>query len=54
MASVERAEDFGIRLRRLRLALAAAQRSLRDVELGQILLCALMGVVVGAVVDLLR
>jgi CIC family chloride channel protein len=54
MASVERAEDFGIRLRRLRLALTAAQRSLRDVELGQILLCALMGVVVGAVVDLLR
>jgi chloride channel protein, CIC family len=54
MASVERAEDFSLRLRRVRLALMAVQRGLRDVELGQILLCAVMGVVVGAVVDLLR
>jgi CIC family chloride channel protein len=54
MASVERAEDLSLRLRRVRLALMAAQRGLRDVELGQILLCAVMGVVVGAAVDLLR
>src|SRR5579871_4185395 len=54
MASVERAEDFSGLFRRLRLSLMSAQRDLRDIELGQILLCAVMGVVVGAAVDLLR
>ena len=55
MTSIERAEDLSFRLRRIRRALTAApQRGLRDIELGQILLCAVMGVLVGAVVDLLR
>ncbi len=54
MASVERAEDYSFHMRRIRRALTPVQRSLRDVELGQILLCAVMGVFVGAVVDLLR
>jgi CIC family chloride channel protein len=42
------------RLRRLKVTLTAAQRSLRDAEPGQILVCAVMGVLVGATVDLLR
>ena len=41
-------------LRRLRVLPTALQRDLRDLELGQILLCALMGGVIGAVVDMLR
>ena len=41
-------------LRRARALLTAAQRDLRDAEPGQILLCALMGSFIGAVVDLLR
>ena len=40
--------------RRIRLSLAALQRNLRDAEPGQILLCAVIGCFVGAVVDLLR
>lgn len=40
--------------RRIRLALADIQRGLRDVEPGQILLCALIGSLVGFVVTLLR
>jgi CIC family chloride channel protein len=45
---------FRLPLRRLNLTLTAAQRGFRDAELGQILVCAILGVVVGAVVDLLR
>src|ERR1700754_2625788 len=41
-------------MRRLNLTLTAAQRGFRDAELSQILVCALMGVVIGAMVDLLR
>ncbi len=40
--------------RRLRIAVAGLQRDLRDAEPGQILLCALMGALTGAIVDLLR
>ena len=40
--------------RAVRLFLTALQRDLRDAEPIQILLCALMGCVIGAVVDLLR
>ena len=41
-------------LRRARILFVAFQRDLRDAEMGQILLCALMGCFTGAVVDLLR
>lgn len=41
-------------LRRARAILTAIQRDLRDSEPGQILLCAVMGCFIGAVVDLLR
>src|ERR1700753_4292491 len=40
--------------RRARAIFAAIQRDLRDAEPGQIILCAAMGVFIGAVVDLLR
>jgi CIC family chloride channel protein len=40
--------------RRLRIFLMTLQRDLRDAEMGQILLCALLGCFTGAVVDLLR
>src|SRR5579862_1784810 len=40
--------------RRFRLATAAMRRDARDSEAAQILLCALIGVVTGAIVDLLR
>lgn len=40
--------------RRLRLMLAAVRRDLRDSEPGQILLCALLGCLIGIVVDVLR
>ena len=54
MTSIERAQEFSLRLRRIRAGLTAAQYSLRDIELGQIGVCAVMGMVVGAAVDLLR
>ena len=41
-------------LRRARIFFMTLQRDLRDAEMGQILLCALMGCFTGAVVDLLR
>ncbi len=41
-------------IRRSRFALAAIQRDLRASEVGQILLCALLGVAVGVAVDILR
>ncbi|HXS07659.1 MAG TPA: chloride channel protein [Rhizomicrobium sp.] len=41
-------------LRRVRVLFLEFQRDLRDAEIGQILLCALMGCFTGAVVDLLR
>src|ERR1700744_855096 len=41
-------------LRRARLWVTALQRNLRDAEPSQILLCAVMGCVIGAIVDLLR
>jgi CIC family chloride channel protein len=54
MADVERGAQLINPLRGLRLTWMSIQRGLRDVELGQILLCAAMGVLVGAAVDLLR
>src|ERR1700748_16247 len=54
MVSIERAEDLTGLLRRLRLIIASARRGLRDVELGQIFICAVLGCVVGAATDLLR
>jgi CIC family chloride channel protein len=54
MVSVERGGDLDGLLRRLRVTAMNVQRSLRDVELGQILLCAVMGSVIGVAVDLLR
>ncbi len=41
-------------LRRSRFALATIQRDLRASELGQILVCALLGLMIGALVDILR
>src|ERR1700748_3215799 len=41
-------------IRRGRVFFLELQRDLRDAEIGQILLCALMGCFTGAVVDLLR
>src|SRR6185312_5601548 len=51
--ATEPARGFDL-LRRLRILQTAVQRDLRDVEPGQILLCALMGCFIGAAVDLLR
>src|ERR1700761_1895611 len=45
---------FRLPMRRLNLTLTAAQRGFRDAELSQILVCALMGVVIGVAVDVLR
>ena len=41
-------------LRRARAIWMTLQRDLRDAEPGQILLCAIMGCVIGAIVDLMR
>jgi chloride channel protein, CIC family len=41
-------------IRRARVLFLEFQRDLRDAEIGQIVLCALMGCITGAVVDLLR
>lgn len=59
-AQIENDRLIGLRvrtaslIRRSRFALAAIQRDLRASEVGQILLCALLGVVVGVAVDILR
>jgi CIC family chloride channel protein len=49
-----RAAFLRLPLRRINLTLTSLQRGLRDAELAQILICAVLGVVVGAAVDLLR
>ncbi|MDE1938648.1 MAG: chloride channel protein [Alphaproteobacteria bacterium] len=59
-AQIENDRPIGLRargallVRRSRLALAAIQRDLRASEVGQILLCALLGVAIGVSVDVLR
>src|SRR6201996_9569129 len=54
MALIAEPIRVGLWLRRARAIFMALQRDLRDAEIGQILLCALMGCFTGAVVDLLR
>ena len=51
---IEHGKNLQFWWRRIRAILTAIQRDLRDAEPGQIILCAAMGVFIGAVVDLLR
>jgi CIC family chloride channel protein len=53
-SAIDHGRGLGLWLRRARAILVAIQRDLRDAEPGQIILCAAMGVFIGAVVDLLR
>jgi len=52
--TAEHAGEIAIAFRRVRIGFAALQRALRDAEPAQLVLCAFLGCLTGAAVDLLR